>query len=294
MIIRMKNNFKILVAVFALLFLVGCTDDSISGTITPSEEGVKVQLIQNLSVVAETFTDENGYYEFTDLADEKYGLLFIRSDLVYVYGGLDPDVKETVEFGIYDYGLEKSSAFLNHEVVILYLGDSSSLMSLVEEEEYLILDGGLDWNGGEIFHLSFTGADVLGALKDLNKNPLISHVAMVPSNGESFVERIILLNQREGPLFEEGVIKKIQSGGDDYFIIYLNTHLDEKVSGNSSDWNQKIINNFLDSFPISLEVRSIKESEARLVVRLTEDHLPYLENNSGILLIKSTVRTKKL
>ncbi|PIN89581.1 hypothetical protein COU60_03145 [Candidatus Pacearchaeota archaeon CG10_big_fil_rev_8_21_14_0_10_34_76] len=58
---------------------------SISGSVIPAEEDIKVQAIQNLSLVAETFTDENGNYVIEGLSPGNYGLVFIKDEKAYVY-----------------------------------------------------------------------------------------------------------------------------------------------------------------------------------------------------------------
>lgn len=57
----------------------------IAGTVFPHQEGIKVQLTQNYSLVGETATDGRGNYEFRDVPEGKYGLLFTWDEKVYVY-----------------------------------------------------------------------------------------------------------------------------------------------------------------------------------------------------------------
>lgn len=82
-----------LIAVFFILFLFGVSivvaegeKKLISGTVSPTLEGVRVVLIKDLSIVSETLTDEDGRYYFENIPDQEYGLLFItKTDLVYAY-----------------------------------------------------------------------------------------------------------------------------------------------------------------------------------------------------------------
>jgi len=58
---------------------------SISGKVIPTEAGLTVRAIQNLSLVAEMTTDEGGHYKIEGLSPGKYGLLFVRNSIVYIY-----------------------------------------------------------------------------------------------------------------------------------------------------------------------------------------------------------------
>jgi len=67
------------------LIIADIPDGSISGTIFPAEEGTKVRLVKDLSLVSETYTETNGNYVFNNLAPGKYGLFIIRDNGGYVY-----------------------------------------------------------------------------------------------------------------------------------------------------------------------------------------------------------------
>src|SRR3989344_5487434 len=58
---------------------------SVYGKVSPVQEGIKIILVRNLSLVAETVTDEEGNFIIKGLDEEKYGLLFIYNDMVYIY-----------------------------------------------------------------------------------------------------------------------------------------------------------------------------------------------------------------
>lgn len=74
-----------LISLFSISMVSSQETGSISGKVIPAEAGIKVQTIQNLSLVAETFTDENGNYIIEGLAPGYYGLLFIKEGIVYIY-----------------------------------------------------------------------------------------------------------------------------------------------------------------------------------------------------------------
>jgi len=81
----------LLVVLLVVFSIVWCIDFipihiSISGKVIPVEAGIKVHLTQNGKFVAETITDSNGNYWFSNLPRDVYGLLFIKGGKVYVYG----------------------------------------------------------------------------------------------------------------------------------------------------------------------------------------------------------------
>jgi len=64
---------------------VGSYKGSISGKVMGTDQTVKVRAIQNLSLVSETTTNSDGNYKIEDLPEGKYGLLFAKEDVVYIY-----------------------------------------------------------------------------------------------------------------------------------------------------------------------------------------------------------------
>lgn len=72
----------VLVLIVLSMLISGCQQQygTITGKVYPADPNIKVQLIQNLSIVAETNVSEDGTYKFDGLKEGKYGILIIIAD----------------------------------------------------------------------------------------------------------------------------------------------------------------------------------------------------------------------
>lgn len=132
---------------------------SISGRVTPPKAGIRVQVIQNLSLVAETKTNSDGSYRITNLPEGKYGLLFIVDvpdyvyDLGYDYNG-EFDGNEPIivvankDSPNNDINLDdKWEDFIADQISIKFRENSSveEQLSVISKHNCSIIDQGLKW-----------------------------------------------------------------------------------------------------------------------------------------------------
>ncbi len=94
----------LLLLIIGLILFIGCNiqtkgdANSISGKVIPEQAGIRVQAIQNLSLINETLTDEKGNFKIAGLKKGNYSLLFKSDHEVYVYNNRqrETDIKDTL------------------------------------------------------------------------------------------------------------------------------------------------------------------------------------------------------